>query len=55
MIILLSAIDVASNLWQQLEVASELISDLRDIAAYWGKKWLVSFIARKNQLVSFDC
>ena len=30
----------ASDLWQQLEVASELESDLRDILD-WGKKWLL--------------
>ena len=45
--------DRASNLWQQLELASELESDLRD-AVDWGKKWLVDFSAWKTQLVSFD-
>ena len=30
----------ASDLWQQLELASELESDLRDTAD-WGRKWLV--------------
>ena len=42
----------ASNLWQQLESASELESDLRD-TEYWGK-WLVDFKAGKTQQVSFD-
>ena len=32
----------ASNLWQQLEMASELESDLWDTVD-WGKKWLVHF------------
>ena len=43
----------ASNLWQQLELASELESDLQDTVD-WGKKWLVDFNAGKTQLVSFD-
>ena len=42
-----------SNLWQQLELASELESDLRDTVD-WRKKWLVDFNAGKTQLVSFD-
>ena len=45
--------DQASDLWQQLELASELESDLQD-TVYWGKKWLVGFSAGKTQLVSFD-
>ena len=43
----------ASDLWQQLELASELESNLRDTVD-WGKKWLVDFNAGKTQLVSFD-
>ena len=43
----------ASDLWQQLELASELESDLRDTVD-WGKKWLVDFNVGKTQLVSFD-
>ena len=50
---LYSKCDRASDLWQQLELASELESDLRDTVD-WGKKWLVDFNARKTQLVSFD-
>ena len=50
---ILSVIRQASDLWQQLELASELESDLRDTVD-WGKKWLVDFDARKTQLVSFD-
>ena len=50
---LYSKCDRASDLWQQLELASELESDLRDTAD-WGKKWLVDFNAAKTQLVSFD-
>ena len=43
----------ASDLWQQLELASELESDLQDTVD-WGSKWLVDFNAGKTQLVSFD-
>ena len=43
----------ASVQWQQLELASELESDLQDIVD-WGKKWLVDFNAGKTQLVLFD-
>ena len=45
--------DQASDLWQQLELASELESDLQDTVD-WGKKWLVDFNARKTQLVLLD-
>ena len=48
---LYSSGDQASDLWQRLELASEL--DLRDVVD-WGKKWLVDFNAGKTQLVSFD-
>ena len=47
-----SKYDQASDLWQQLELASELESDLRDTVD-WGRKWLVDFNAGKTQLVSF--
>ena len=50
---LYSKCDRASDLWQQLELASELESDLRD-AVDWGKKWLVHFNAGKTQLVLID-
>ena len=50
---LYSKCDQASDLWQQLELASEFESDLQDTVD-WGKKWLVDFNARKTQLVSFD-
>ena len=50
---LYSKCDQASDLWQQLELASELESDLRDTVV-WGRKWLVDFNAWKTQLVSFD-
>ena len=50
---LYSKCDQASDLWQQLELASELESDLRDTVD-WGKKWLVDFNAGKTQLVLFD-
>ena len=38
---------------QQLELASELESDLQD-TVNWGRKWLVDYNAGKTQLVSFD-
>ena len=50
---LYSKCDQASDLWQQLELASELESDLRDTVD-WDKKCLVDFSAGKTQLVSFD-
>ena len=50
---LYSKCDQASYLWQQLELASELESDLRDTVV-WSKKWLVDFNAGKTQLISFD-
>ena len=43
----------ASDLWQQLELASELEFDLQDTVD-WGRKWLVDLNAGKTQLVSFD-
>ena len=48
-----SKCDHASDLWQQLELASELESNLRDTVD-WGKKWLVDLNAGKSQLVLFD-
>ena len=39
--------DQASDLWQQLELASQLESDLRD-RTDWVKKWLVDFNAGKT-------
>ena len=42
--------DQVSDLWQQLELASELQFDLRDTVD-WGKKWLVDLNAGKSQLV----
>ena len=50
---LYSRCDRASDLWRQLELASDLESDLRDTVD-WGKKWLVDFNAGKTQVVSFD-
>ena len=44
MILLSILSDQASDQWQQLELASELESDLRDFVD-WGKKWLVDFSA----------
>ena len=44
---LYSKCDQASDLWQQLELASELESDLRDTVD-WGRKWLVDFNAEKT-------
>ena len=50
---LYSKSDQASDLWQQLELASGLESDLRDTVD-WGRKWLVGLNDGKTQLVSFD-
>ena len=48
-----SKCDPAFDLWQQLELVSELESDLWD-TVNWGRNWLVDFTAGKTQLVSFD-
>ena len=50
---LCSKSDQASDLWQQLELASKLESDLEDTVD-WDKKWLVDFDTEKTRLVSFD-
>ena len=42
-----SKCDQASDLWQQLELATELEFDLRDTVD-WGKKWLVDINARSQ-------
>ena len=44
--------DQASGMWLQVELASELESDLQD-TVNWGRKWLVDFNTGKAQLVSF--
>ena len=44
--------DQASNLWQQLELAPKLESDLQDTPD-WGRQWLVALNAGKSQLVLF--
>ena len=43
----------ASDLWQQLELASELEFDLRETVDR-DKKWLVDLNTGKTLLVSFD-
>ena len=50
---LYSKCDQASDLWQQLELASELESDLQGTVD-WGRKWLVDFNGGKSQLVSLN-
>ena len=50
---LYSKCDQASDLWQQLELASEFESDLQDTMG-WGRKWLVDFSAKKTQPLLFD-
>ena len=50
---LYSKCNQASDLWQQLELASNFESDLRDTVD-GRKKWLVDFSAEKSQLVLFD-
>ena len=49
-----SKCDQASELWQQLELASKLEPGLQD-SVDWDRKCLFDFIAGRNQLVSFDC
>ena len=48
-----SKCDLASDLWQHLELASELESDLRG-TVHWGRIQLVDFNAGKTELVSFN-
>ena len=50
---LYSKCDQASDLWQQLELAYQLESDLRDTVDC-GRNWFVDFNVGKTQLVSFD-
>ena len=50
---LYSKYDQAPDLWQQLELVSELESDLKDTVD-WARKWFVYYNARKTQLVSTD-
>ena len=50
---LYSNCDQASDLRQQLELASELESHLPGTVD-WGKKWLIDLNAGKTQLLSFD-
>ena len=45
--------DQASDLWQQLEMAAELKSDLGDTGD-WNRKWIGDFNTGKTQLVSSD-
>ena len=47
MILLYSKCDQASDLWQQLDLPSELVSDLQDTVDR-GRKWLVDFNAGKT-------
>ena len=53
MLSMLMILHQAFDLWQQLELASELESDLQDTVD-GGRKWSVNFNAGKTQLVSFD-
>ena len=43
----------ASDLWQQLRLASEIEPDIRNTVE-WGRKWLVDFDGETTQLNSFD-
>ena len=45
--------DQVFDLLQQLELVSELESDLQDIVDQ-GRKWLADFNAGKTQIISFD-
>ena len=48
-----SKCDHASGVWKQLQLTSELESDLGD-TVNCGRKWLADFNAGKTQLVWFD-
>ena len=50
---LYSKCDQESDQWQQLELASELESDLRSNVD-WDRKWLVDFNVGKTQFALFD-
>ena len=50
---LYSACCQVADLWKQVELTSELGSDLRDTVD-WSKKCLVDFNAGNTQLVSFE-
>ena len=50
---LYSKCDQASDLWQQVGLASQLESDLQDTVD-WGRKKIVGFNAGKTQLVLLD-
>ena len=50
---LYSKCDQDCDLWRQIELVSELESDLGDTAD-WGRKWLVDFNAVKTEFISFD-
>ena len=50
---LCSGCDQATDLWRQLELGSELESDLQGTVD-WGGKWLVDLNATKTQLVLFN-
>ena len=52
LMILLSILSVIRHLWQQLELASEIESNLQDTVNC--RNWLVNFNAGKTQLISFD-
>ena len=47
MLLLSIKCDQASDLWQQLELASEHESDLQD-TVNWGRRWIVDFSAGKT-------
>ena len=49
MTLLYSKCGQAFDLWQQLELASEVESDQRDTVD-WGRKWLIDLNAGKTQL-----
>ena len=54
MILLSFKCDQVSDLGQQLELTSELDSNLREVVS-WGRRRLNNFNAAKTQLASFDC
>ena len=51
---LYSKCDQASDLWQQLELTTELESDLTDTVV-WGKKWFVDLTAGNLSWFCLTC
>ena len=51
--IVYSCLDNTNDLFEKVKLAAELEGDLRTVTE-WGEKWLVSFSASKNKIISID-